>query len=78
VRGSRRPSILAEFVSKGVIKMELLITLDNGEEYVVPYSFKEFEKISKNDIGVLINGFIKVQPDTWINPNHISSVKVHK
>jgi len=56
--------------------VEVLITLDSGEQYVAPWSLEEFKGIVRNDAGVLINGFIKVQPGTWINPTHITSVKV--
>lgn len=56
--------------------MKIKITMVNGKEYVIDEDIEEFIATTKNQLGILINGFIKLKNGLYINPNHIMEISV--
>jgi len=58
--------------------MDLKLTMDGGEQFIVPLTFEEFMMVATNEHGVPKNEFLAIHPGIWINPTHISSIREHR
>jgi len=58
--------------------MEIKITMVNGKEYEIDDNIENFIATTKNQLGILINGFIELENGIYINPNHIVEILVIK
>lgn len=58
--------------------MKIRIIMDNGKEYEIDKNIEEFIATTKNQLGILIKGFIELEDGIYINPNHIMEISVIK
>lgn len=56
--------------------MKIKITMINGKEYEIDGDIEAFIATTKNQLGILINGFIELENGLYINPNHITEILV--
>lgn len=56
--------------------MNLKIVMDSGMEYVLEHtSYEQFKNRITNQMGIVLNVFIHLIGDNYINPTHISSIE---
>ncbi|MBP1935018.1 hypothetical protein [Ammoniphilus resinae] len=56
--------------------MQIKVTMDSGKDYIVVMHIEDFVRMMKNQMGVVVNGFVKVSEGLVINPSHVASVEV--
>lgn len=61
---------------KGGILLKTKITLVTGEKYLLDGSPEDFVKDLQNESGVIVNKYITVAPQIYVNTSHI--VKIEK
>lgn len=56
--------------------MRIKIVMNSGEVHKLEMHPEDFISKTKNQMGVTLNGLVKVNDETWLNPSNVSSVEV--